>query len=105
MARKTSRRKYLISGADVARVTKLKWSTIQWWIWRSSFRWDKTGKVKKGKVKKGRLMPVAGKRFSRSAVWDVNDFLNYNPEVFRRLGTQNAWSRLRYDLNDFDLDD
>lgn len=89
----------------MARVTKLKWSTIQWWIWRSGFKWDKTGKVKKGRAVKGKLMPVKGKRFSSTAVWDVNSFLNYHPEVFRRLGTQNAWSRLRFDLNEFDTDD
>lgn len=106
MARKTTnrrnRRKYLILGSDVRRITGLKWATIQWWIWRSSYRWDKTGKIRKGTVRKGRLMPVKGKRYSPQAVWDVNDFLHYNPTVFRKLASQNAWTRLHYDLNDFD---
>jgi hypothetical protein len=104
MARKTrsNRRKYLILGRDVRRITGLKWTTIQWWIWRSGFKWDKTGKVKKGIVRKGRLMPKKGKRYSQEAIWDVNDFLRYHPTVFRKLATQNAWTRLHYDLNDFE---
>jgi hypothetical protein len=101
MARKTNRRKYLILGADVARLAKLKWSTYCWWVWRSRFVWDATGKVKLRRSKH-QLTPVKGKRYSVEAVWDVNDFLQYNPEIFRRLGTQNAWTRLHYDLNDFD---
>lgn len=102
MARKTTnRRKYLIQGADITRITKLKWSTIAWWIWRSRFKWDKTGKIKRGKAKHP-LTPVKGRRYSAEAVWDVNDFLNYQPTVFRKLATQNAWTRLHYDLNDFE---
>lgn len=104
MEQKRNRRRYLIQGADVMRITGLKWATIQWWIWRSSFKWDKTGKVKIGKVLKGRLVPVRGRRYSPSAIWDVNDFLNYHPVLFRKLATQNAWTRLHYDLNDFNDD-
>jgi hypothetical protein len=100
--RKTNRRKYLILGADVRRITGIKWTYIQYCIWRSGFRWDRTGKKKLGKVKKGKLMPVKGRRFSQKAVWDVNDFLNYDAKKFRKLATQNAWTRLHYDLNDFD---
>lgn len=105
MARKTNRRRYLLLGSDVVRITGIKWTYIQYCIWRSSFRWDRTGKKKVGKAKKGVMKPVKGKRFSPAAVWDVNDFLNYNPTKFRKLGTQNAWSRLRFDLNDFDVED
>lgn len=99
--RKTNRRKYLILGADIARITKLKWSTIAWWIWRSSFKWDKTGKVKKGRAK-SKLMPVKGRRYSVKAIWDVNAFLNYEPDVFKKLASQNAWTRLRHGLDEFE---
>jgi hypothetical protein len=99
--RRTNRRKYLITGQDVMRITGIKWSYIQFCIWRTGFRWDVTGKVKKGVARKGKLMPVKGKRFSPSAVWDVNDFLTYDPKKFRKLATRNAWTRLHYDLNDF----
>jgi hypothetical protein len=95
------RRPNFILAKDVQRITKLPWSTIQWWIWRSSFKWDKTGKQKLGRTRQGRLDPVMGKRFSPRAVWDVNDFLNFHPKVFERLAQRRAWSRLHYDLNDF----
>ena len=102
MARKINRRKYLILGRDVMKITGIKWTYIQYCIWRSSFRWDKTGKKKIGKAVKGRLMPVHGKRYSPQAIWDVNDFLAYDPKKFKKLGTQNAWTRLRHDLNEFE---
>ena len=102
MTKKTkNRRKYLIQGRDIMRITGLGWSSIQWHVWHSRFRWDKTGKIKKGKSKTA-LVPVKGKRYSQVAVWDVNDLLNYNPQLFRKLGLSSAWSRLRYDLNEFD---
>jgi len=102
MARKTNRRKYLIQGSDVKRITGLKWTTIQYIIWRSRFRWNSPGgKVKVGKAKSP-LMPVKGRRYSVKAVWDVNDLIQHDPVRFRKLGTQNAWTRLHYDLNDFD---
>jgi hypothetical protein len=102
MARKTNRRKFLILGRDVMRLTGIKWTYIQYCIWRSGFRWDQTGKKKVGKVRKGKLMPVSGKRFSPEAIWDVNDFLNYDPKKFRKLATQNAWTRLRHYVEDFE---
>jgi hypothetical protein len=101
MARKTNRKRYLILGADVKRITGLKWSTICWHVWHSRFVWDETGKVKIRKNKNA-LAPVKGRRYSAKAVWDVNAFLQYNPTVFRKLGTQNAWTRLHFDLNDFE---
>jgi hypothetical protein len=103
MATKTNRRKYMILGKDIQRITGLKWTTIQWWIWRSSFKWDRggTGKVKIGVRRKGRLIPIRGRRYSPMAVWDVNDFLNYHAQVFKKLASHNAWTRLHYDLNDF----
>lgn len=102
MARKTNRRRYLIQGSDVRRITGLKWTTIQYIIWRSRFRWNSPGgKVKLGKAKHP-LKPVQGRPYSIKAVWDVNVLLAHDPRQFRKLGTQNAWTRLHYDLNDFD---
>jgi hypothetical protein len=102
MARKTQNRRYLILGKDVMRITGLKWTYIQYCIWRTGFRWDKTGKIKLGARRKGRMAPVRGKRYSPEAVWDVNAFLNYDSKKFRKLAMQNAWTRLRHNINEFD---
>lgn len=83
------------------KITGRKQTYLNFTIWRSRFRWDRPGgKVKLGKAKHP-LTPVKGGRYSLKAVWDVNDLMQFDPKLFRKLGLKNAWTRLHYDLNDF----